>query len=65
MKQKPIPSQTSQRLHQHPTAAELRVSKIEIFKANFIDSLKLLPVLMVIFMLWIALTFVVYGMFGG
>ncbi|MDH0031366.1 MULTISPECIES: hypothetical protein [unclassified Acinetobacter] len=65
MKQKPISSQTSQRLHQHPTAADLQASTLEIIKANLIDSLKLLPVLMVIFMLWVALTFVVYGMFGG
>lgn len=65
MKQKPIPSQTSQRLHQHPTAADLHVSTLEIIKANLKDVLKLSPIILVVFLLWVALTFVVYGMFGG
>lgn len=65
MKQKPIHSQTSQRLHQHPTAADLQVSTLEIIKANLKDALKLFPIILVIFLLWLVLTAVVYGIFGG
>lgn len=65
MKQKPISSQTSKRLNQHPTAADLHVSTLEIIKANLKDALKLFPILLVVLLLWAVLTFVVFGIFGG
>ncbi|MCH7293600.1 hypothetical protein MMP65_19395 [Acinetobacter sp. ANC 3926] len=65
MKQKPIPSQTSQRLHQHPSAADLHVSTLEIIKANLKDAFKLFPIIFVVFLLWLLLTFAIYGIFGG
>lgn len=65
MKQKPIHSQTSRRLHQHPTAADLQVSTLEIIKANLKDALKLLPIILVVFLLWLILSAAVYGIFGG
>ncbi len=65
MKQKPIPSQTSQRLHQHPTSADYQVSTLNFIKANLKDALKLFPIIFVVFLLWFLLTFVIYGIFGG
>jgi len=65
MKQKNVASQTSQRLHQHPTAADLQVSTLEIIKANLKDALKLFPIILAVFLLWLVLTAVVYGIFGG
>ncbi|MFV5263839.1 hypothetical protein ACMUMS_09770 [Acinetobacter courvalinii] len=65
MKQKPIHSQTSQRLHQHPSAADLQVSTLEVIKVNLKDALKLFPIILVVFLLWLLLTFVIYGIFGG
>ncbi|MCU4639318.1 hypothetical protein [Acinetobacter courvalinii] len=65
MKQKPIHSQTSQRLHQHPSATDYQVSTRDFIKANLKDALKLFPIILVIFLLWLLLTFVFYGFFGG
>ncbi len=65
MKQKPIHSQTSQRLHQHPTATDLQVSTLEIIKANVKDALKLFPIILVVFLLWLILSAAVYSIFGG
>ncbi|MCH7340319.1 hypothetical protein [Acinetobacter higginsii] len=65
MKQKPIPSQTSQRLHQHPSAADYQVSTLDFIKANLKDTLKLFPIILIVFLLWLVLTFVIYGIFGG
>jgi len=65
MKQKNVASQTSQRLHQHPTAADYQVSTIDFIKVNLKNALKLFPIILVIFLLWLVLTFVIYGIFGG
>lgn len=65
MKQKPIHSQTSQRLYQHPTATDLQVSTLEIIKANVKDALKLFPIILVVFLLWLILSAAVYSIFGG
>ncbi|EKU51396.1 hypothetical protein ACINWC323_1786 [Acinetobacter sp. WC-323] len=65
MKQKPIHSQTSERLHQHPTATDYQISTLEIIKANLKDGLKLFPIILVVFLLGLVLTAVVYGTFGG
>ncbi|WP_343619674.1 hypothetical protein [Acinetobacter proteolyticus] len=65
MKQKPIPSQTSQRLHQHPSATDYQVSTFDFIKANLKDALKLFPIILVVFLLWLFLTFAIYGIFGG
>lgn len=65
MKQKPIPSQTSQRLHQHPSATDYQVSTLDFIKANLKDALKLFPIILAVFLLWLILTAVVYGIFRG
>ncbi|EYT22655.1 MULTISPECIES: hypothetical protein [Acinetobacter] len=65
MKQKPTPSQTSQRLHQHPTSADYQVRTLDFIKANLKDALKLFPIILVVFLLWLVLTAVVYGIFGA
>ncbi|WP_312057430.1 hypothetical protein [Acinetobacter courvalinii] len=65
MKQKPIQSQTSQRLHQHPSATDYQVSTLDFIKANLKDALKLFPIILVVFLLWLILTAFVYSIFGG
>lgn len=65
MKQKPIPSQTSQRLHQHPSATDYQVSTLDFIKAHLKDALKLLPIVAVVFLICIVQIFVVYSIFGG
>ncbi|QHH95445.1 hypothetical protein FPL18_17205 [Acinetobacter gyllenbergii] len=65
MKQKPIHSQTSQRLHQHPSATDYQFSTLDFIKANLKDALKLFPIILVVFLLWLILTFAIYGIFGG
>ncbi|PKF33374.1 hypothetical protein [Acinetobacter proteolyticus] len=65
MKQKHIHSQTSQRLHQHPSAADYQVSTLNFIKANLKDALKLLPIVAVVFLICIVQIFVVYSILGG
>ena len=65
MKQKPIHSQTSQRLHQHPSATDYQVSTLDFIKANLKDALKLFPIILAVFLLWLILTAFVYSIFGG
>lgn len=65
MKQKPIQSQTSQRLHQHPSATDYQVSTLDFIKANLKDALKLLPIVAVVFLICIVQIFVIYSIFGG
>ncbi|VXA58322.1 conserved hypothetical protein [Acinetobacter proteolyticus] len=65
MKHKPIQSQTSQRLHQHPSTTDYQISTLDFIKANLKDVLKLFPIILVVFLLWLVLTFVIYGIFGG
>ncbi|EPF72587.1 hypothetical protein GCM10025882_32130 [Acinetobacter gyllenbergii] len=65
MKQKSTPSQTSQRLHQHPSATDYQVSTLDFIKVNLKDALKLFPILVVVFLICIVQIFVVYSIFGG
>ncbi|MCU4389989.1 hypothetical protein LF296_11785 [Acinetobacter vivianii] len=65
MKQKNVASQTSQRLHQHPSATDYQVSTIEFIKANLKDALKLFPIILAVFLLWLVFTAAVYSIFGG
>ena len=65
MKHKPVQSQTSQRLNQHPTSDDYQVSTLDFIKANLKDALKLFPILVVVFLICIVQIIVVYSIFGG
>lgn len=59
MKQKPIPSQTSQRLHQHPTIDQQRPSLMTMAKVNAIEFSKFL---ILSFILWVVIMAVAFWM---
>ncbi|SUV41102.1 Uncharacterised protein [Acinetobacter haemolyticus] len=62
MKQKPIKSQTTARLYQHPPVP--RIPLWEHFVANVIDTLKLFAFLGTGLVLWYVLTFLFTHYFG-
>ncbi|MCG5226766.1 hypothetical protein [Acinetobacter pittii] len=62
MKQNTIPSQTTARLYQHPTAEEQRPSRFAAFKANSIDFLKFIALSVI---LWVVISSFITWMFGG
>lgn len=62
MKQKPISSQTTPILFQHPTTAELRPTRRSIIWANVRD-FTLFTVLA--FLFWVVITSILMAVFGG
>lgn len=65
MKHKTIQSQTTRPCCTQPTAKDMQIPMWEHFKANLIDSLKLLAFLGTGLVLWYALTFFLHSLFWG